>query len=101
MLATTTMYPRNCSIYGSERIPCILGAASIVNTCGVLVFATPDGNEFYIFMDGITPSLGGVNEVWAGGIGTVGCALGPPVSPGQITLQGHDGMSVIGGSRVS
>jgi hypothetical protein len=101
MLPLSTVYPRNCSIYGSEHLPSVLGAASLVNTCGVLVFQTPDGNEFYIFMDGFTPALGGVNEVMAGGIGSVGTDLGPPVTPGQVPIGGYDGLSVLGGPRVS
>jgi hypothetical protein len=101
MLPASQAYPRNCSIYGSEHIPSALGAASVVTTCGVLVFATPDGNEYYIFMDGLTPALGGVNEVMAGGIGSVGCDLGPPVTPGPNTIGGYDGLSVLGGERVS
>ena len=101
MFINTEIYPRNCSIYGSSHLPSLVGAASLVNTCGVLVFATPDGNEYYIFMDGITPSLGGVNEVMTGGIGTVGCALGAAVAPAPNPIGIQDGLSVLGGQRMS
>lgn len=101
MLLQSQVFPRNCSVFGTENSPSVLGAASIVNTCGVLVFEAPDGNEFYIFTDGLIPSFGGVNEVMIGGIGAVGTHIGPAVTPTVPAFSVRDGISVIGGPRVS
>jgi hypothetical protein len=101
MLPQSLVFPRNCSVFGTENSPSLLVSTSIINTCGVLVFETPDGNEFYIFTDGLIPSMGGVNEVMIGGIGSVGTALGPAITPAPPTVPLRDGMSVLGSQRVS
>ena len=102
MLPTTTLYPRNVSIYGTEKSPSVVASASLAGTQGILCLQAPDGNEFYIFMDGIIPSFGGVNEVMIGGIGTVGCHIGAAVAPAAPTsLMWRDLLSTIGSQRVS
>lgn len=102
MLPQTTLYPRNVSMYGTEKSPSLVASASLAGTQGILCFQAPDNNEFYIFMDGQTPSFGGKNEVMAGTIGTVGCNIGTAIAPAAPTSPlWRDFLSTIGSQRVS
>jgi len=102
MIPASVLYPRSVSMFGSENSPSLVASASLPGTQGILCLQAPDGNEFYIFMDGQTPAFGGVNEVMAGTIGTVGCDIGPPVVPAAPSSPAwRDFMSTIGSQRVS
>jgi hypothetical protein len=101
MLPASTLYPRDVSNYGTERVRSLVGLISLPNTQGVLCLQAPDGNEFYIFQDGITPSFGGVNEVMAGTVGSVGCHIGAAVTPAFPSISLRDGLTVVGSRRLS
>jgi hypothetical protein len=101
MLPQSILYPRDVSNYGTERVRSLVGLISLPNTQGVLCLQAPDGNEFYIFQDGITPSFGGVNEVMAGTIGAVGCHIGAAVTPAFPSISLRDGLTIMGSRRLS
>jgi hypothetical protein len=101
MLPQSTLYPRDVSNYGTERMRSLVGLISLPNTQGVLCLQAPDGNEFYIFQDGLTPSFGGVNEVMAGTVGAVGCHIGAAVTPAFPPTSMRDGLTIIGSRRLS
>jgi hypothetical protein len=103
-------YPRKVSSLGTERIPCAVAIQSKLNTCGVLAMGRrggPDPNgpsvnnpaEFYIYLNSLTPMLGGVNEVMNNPAG--GTALGAAVAAASFEPRAFRGTTVLGSSRVS
>ena len=101
MIPNTTLYPRDVSTFGTERTRSLVGLISLPNTQGVLCLQAPDGNEFYIFQDGITPSFGGVTQVMAGSIAGGGCNIGTAVTPTRPTSPIRDGLTIMGSRKVS
>jgi hypothetical protein len=94
------LYPRNVSVYGTEKMPCAVLASSLPQTSGALVFITPQANDYYIYMDGNVPRFGGVTEVMTNPAG--GVALGAAVVPGGWDQDKRiDGVSQLGTDRVS
>lgn len=105
MLPILKTYPRNTNVVGSARHPSILIAASMPTTCGVFVFQSQNGNEGYIYINGINPSTvmwGGLNEVMnnpAGGVAITGNLITHPAAPKQFRIP--PGWILYGGPRVS
>jgi hypothetical protein len=101
----TDPYPRNVSIYGTERFPSAIMSFGEAGTCGTLVFQAINGDEYYLYLNGtnpLTPMLGGVNEVMNNPAG--GVALGPGVPKASVDvgqLLRDEGLSTFGSSRVS
>lgn len=103
-------YPRKVSSFGTERLPCAVAIQSKLATCGVLAMGRrggPDPNgpsvnnpaEFYIYLNSLTPMLGGVNEVMNNPAG--GTALGAAVAAAPFNPRNYRGTTVLGSDRVS
>src|SRR6516162_660492 len=105
-VAASTVWPRNCSILGSDKWSSIVAALSLSGTFGILCFETEKGNEAYLYINGSNPMtlmFGGVAQLSApaGGtaIGTPIVPVAAPATPGGVSRLAP-GWTVFGTSRV-
>jgi hypothetical protein len=110
-IPASQLWPRNCTILGTERFPSSMVLRSVDNTCGILAFIVGSAagdlegkgsNDYYIYINGtnpMTPMFGNVTNVMTTPAGGTALATAIAAQPWDESIV--DGASIYGSQRVS